>query len=155
MPKDSLLGSNASIRHLDEVYVKATSFLGNFLCQKTDPWRILLILDLTGRLRIVLWCPNEDWRQARNQCEEALAAVCGPYWSANVIRGRTDDNHPDSSWQEDAWNQAQRLELAAPRLRVLQRHRAKSAWFEGPTDPPWPGGEKCCTIAMFSPSRAA
>lgn len=147
MPEDRSL--DGSTLHFDEAYAHAVSSVDHFLRQKTDPWRVLLITDLTGRLRIILWCPDEDWEHGRDQCSETLAVACGPYWSDNVIRGYTGGDHPDSYWQESAWNQAKKPGLASQSLRVLQRHRAKSGWFDGPTDPPWPGGQNDATIALF------
>ena len=139
---------DGSTPHFDEAYANAVSSVDRFLRQKTDPWRVLLITDLTSQLRTILWCPDEDWKQGRDQCSETLAVACGPYWSDSVIRGRTGADHPDSCWQEAAWNQAKPASDSQS-LRVLQRHRAKSAWFDDPTDPPWPGGQHDSTIALF------
>lgn len=144
-----LLAANGPIRHFDDAYANAVASLGDLLQTKADGWRALLIADLTGRLRIILWCPPGSWDEGQRSFAQAMISACGPYWSGDVVQGRTGNDHPDASWQEEAWDQAERVEGPCHRLRTMQRHRAKSAWFDTPNDPPWPGGENSCTIALF------
>lgn len=139
---------NGPIRHFDDAYANATSLLEDLLRNKTDAWRAILIADLTGRLRIILWCPKKEWEQGQGHLGQSMASACGPYWSRDVIRGHTDKDHPDTPWQQEAWKRAESIGESG-RVRAMQRHRAKSAWFDGPLDPPWPGGGKSCTIALF------
>lgn len=140
---------NGPIRHFDDAHANAIASLGDLLQTKADDWRALLIADLTGRLRIILWCPPESWNEGQRSFAQAMISACGPYWSGDVVQGRKDKGHPDASWQEEAWDQAEIVDGPCRRLRTIQRHRAKSAWFDTPNDPPWPGGENSCTIALF------
>ncbi len=144
-----LPAANGPIRHFDDAYANAIASLGDLLQTKADDWRALLIADLTGRLRIILWCPRGNWDEGQRSFAQAMISACGPYWSDDVVKGRTDKDHPDASWQKEAWDQAEIVDGPCRRLRTIQRHRAKSAWFDSPNDPPWPGGENSCTIALF------
>lgn len=137
------------VRHFDEAHANALAFLDEMLAARADDWRAVLIADLTGRLRVVLWCPDVDWNIAQDRCSRALTAACGPYWSGDVVQAQTDGDHPDSRWQEDAWRRATIDDSVCPRVRFLPRRRAKAAWFDGPTEPPWPGGKNECTIVLF------
>ena len=135
--------------HFDDAWTKAVSDLSQFLQQKPDTWRAVLIADLTGRLRVILWCPKGDWASARQQVHSVMADAGGPYWSQGIVRGEASERHPDATWQTQAWGQARSVSGACDRLRILTRHRAKAAWFDAPSDPPWPGGQDECTIALF------
>lgn len=137
------------IRHFDEACANAIESLKELLRHRTDAWRAVLVADLTGRLRVVLWCPDEDWNMANDRCGQAMVVAAGPYWSGDIVRGHTATDHPDTAWQEAAWNRATSIGSGGPRVRLLQRRRAKSAWFDGPTDPPWLGGATRCAIVLF------
>ncbi len=143
------LAARRSIRHFDEAHANAIASLKELLRHRAAAWRAVLITDLTGRLRVVLWCPDEHWDMAQHRCIQAMTAASGPYWSGDVVQGQTDNDHPDTAWQEAAWKQARSIGSACPRVRILPRRRAKSAWFDGPTEPPWPGQANNCTIALF------
>lgn len=136
------------IRHFDDAYANATASLEDLLRNRANTWRAVLIADLTGRLRIILWCPKKSWSEGLCQFARAMTSACGPYWSGDVVQGHTDKDHPDTAWQAVAWDKAEQLGDLR-RVRTMQRHRAKSAWFDSPLDPPWPGGKKSCTIALF------
>lgn len=142
------LAPNGPIRHFDDAYANATVLLEDLLRNKTDAWRAILIADLTGRLRLILWCPKKEWEQGQDQLGQSMASACGPYWSGDVIRGHMDKDHPDTPWQREAWKRAEGIGENG-RVRTMQRNRAKSAWLDGPLDPPWPGGGEKCTVTLF------
>lgn len=138
-----------SALHFDDAWAESMSGLSRLLQRKPGAWRAILIADLTGRLRVVLWCPEGDWASAQGEINGVMTDVGGPYWSRGIVRGEVGERHPDVTWQTLAWKQARSVSGLCDRLRVLARHRAKAAWFRAPGDPPWPGGQDECTIALF------
>lgn len=135
--------------HFDDAWTEALPGLSQFLQPKPDAWRAVLIADLTGQMRVILWCPREDWASAQEEVHAVMAALGGPYWSGGIVRGEVGERHPDATWQTLAWEQARGVCGLCDRLRILARHRAKAAWFHAPGEPPWPGGQGECTIALF------
>lgn len=142
------VAASESAFHFDDAWTRAISRLSQFLHSKPDAWRVVLIADVTGRLRVILWCPKDDWASGCKEVHDVMADACGPYWSQGVIPAE-DIEHPDGVWQNRAWKRSSGVPDAHDRLRVLQRHRSKAAWFDEPTDPPWPGGPTESTIALF------
>ena len=86
-------------------------------------------------LRIILWCDKNGLESSSNEIDSTLREVCPDYWSKSVIPGQSGD-HPDKGWQDDAWEQARRHQKT-DNLRILEKHLAKSGWFEAPPHPPW------------------
>lgn len=139
------------MQHLDEAREAAESAIAAFLTDRTsESWRVLLVVDVFGRLRVVLWCP--DWKRnfdtASADLAAQLASDAGAYWSGEVLRGVKRSELPDGLWQDDAWASA--LPIAADaRGRVLERHRAKTGWFEAPSKPPWRAGKGSPAVVLF------
>jgi hypothetical protein len=125
------------MRHLDEARRAAIENLGGFLRDKPAAWRVLLVEDVRAQLRALLWCPKKSWEAARDEVRARLAADAAPFWSGVVLRGaQKKGDLPDGPWQHAAWEEAN-LVAGQPHLRVIERHRAKTAWFNPPSDPPW------------------
>ncbi len=145
---DKAVAMRESAFHFDDAWREAKSGLSQFLLGKPGAWRAVLIADVTGRLRVILWCPKGDWASGRKEVHRVMADAGGPYWSQGVIQAE-DREHPDVAWQNRAWERASGVTDADDRLRVLKRHRSKAAWFDAPAEPPWPGGQDECAIALF------
>lgn len=124
--------------HLDEARMRAESAVKEFLADKGPGWRVLLIEDVFARLRAILWCPdaNRNWEEGHTGLDERLNAAAGVYWSKELLQGSKKTKLPDGPWQNEAWGAADVVE-GTEQLRVLERHRAKTGWFEGPLEPPW------------------
>lgn len=135
--------------HMDEAHGRAEEFLLEFLDAKGGDWRgrVLLIKDVSARLRAILWGPS--WEEERRAIDEGLRRVSQAYWSGSVLRGRPPERAPDGRWQDDAWRRAGSIE-GSGRLRVLERHLTKPGWFQAPGAPPWPATEADApAIALF------
>ena len=134
--------------HMDEAHGRAEEFLLDFLDAKGGDWRgrVLLIKDVSARLRAILWGPSRE--EERREIDDGLRRVSQAYWSGNVLRGQPP-GEPDGRWQDDAWRQARPAE-GTGRLRVLERHLTKPGWFQAPGAPPWPATEADApAIALF------
>ncbi|MCH7528283.1 MAG: P-loop NTPase [Candidatus Marinimicrobia bacterium] len=136
------------MQHLDEARRAAEQVLAEFLRGKSRNWRVLLIEDVLARLRMVLWCPKKDWDPSAEEIRQKLAEVSPAFWSGDVIQGSEPKKLPDGPWQAEAWEEARDVE-SATKLRVLARHRAKTGWFEGPTEPPWALRKREPAIVLF------
>jgi len=136
------------MRHLSDARKAAEQTLTKFLSGKAAKWRLLLIEDVSARLRAILWCPKNDWESAREDVDRMLRGTSGAYWSQNVLRGRAKEDQPDGPWQADAWENARNVEGTSG-LRILERHRAKTGWFEAPGEPPWRIGKDEPPIGLF------
>lgn len=138
--------------HLDGARTDAEQAIAAFLASKgaVKGWRVLLIVDVFARLRVVLWCPDpkKNWAGARDELTKAVAGAAGVFWSQDVLRGSTRQELPDGPWQDEAWEAARPIN-GTDRLRVLERHRGKTGWFEAPAEPPWPLTRDVPAIVLF------
>ena len=123
------------MQHLDEAHVRTEDYLSKWIDKKTGGWRILVVKDVLGMLRIILWCSKKDWESSRIEIDHELMKISTEYWSRSVLQGQ-QKNHPDGAWQSEAWKKAERYE-GTDKLRIMDRHLSKSGWFEAPSEPPW------------------
>lgn len=138
------------MKHLDDARRDAEQAIADFLASKGKSWRALLVVDVFARLRVVLWCPDpkKNWESAREELAHALADAAGAFWSQDVLQGWKKGELPDGPWQDEAWAAAQPVE-GTDRVRVLERHRGKTGWFEAPAEPPWPLTNDAPPIVLF------
>ena len=123
------------MQHLDQAHDHAASTLVEFLRDKPTGWRILLVKDVSARLRVILWAPEKEWESVGAAIDKKLSEAAAAYWSGSVIRGRKS-NHPDGMWQADAWKGSKSHE-GTDRFRIVERHLSQTGWFNAPTRPPW------------------
>lgn len=137
------------MQHLDDAHARAERELAAWLADKAtgSKWRALLVKDVLAKLRVVLWCPADQWEPARTEINHKLREAATVFWSGSVLQGRTG-RHPDAGWQEKAWAQAA-LHDKGDRLRVLERRLGKTGWFEAPDAPPWALRGKAPAIVLF------
>lgn len=127
------------MQHLDDAHASAERELATWVAGKPDrrDWRVLLVKDVLAKLRVVLWCPPDQWERGRTEVDHKLREAATVFWSGSVLQGRTG-GHPDAGWQKKVWDQAQSpSQDEGGRLRVLERRLGKTGWFEAPDAPPW------------------
>ena len=136
------------MQHLDDAHARAERELAAWVGRKPNgKWRVLLVKDVLARLRVVLWCPSDEWESTTAEVDRTLREAATAFWSGSVLRGRSR-NHPDGGWQEEAWTQAG-LRDEDGRLRVLERRLGKTGWFEAPDAPPWALRGRAPAIVLF------
>ena len=116
--------------HFDEALAAIEEMASDALCGLPSLARVLVVADLFGRLRLVLWGEDSSVLRFGADLEARLGERCGAWWSGAVLRG----DEQAMIW-EPAWEEARTLR-GDRRLRVLARHRSRTSWFVD-TDPVW------------------
>lgn len=130
--------------HFDEAKQAAIETLrecSKRMCYREDS-RTLLVVDLFGKLRIVLWSVDET----PTELQETLASRCGPWWTGEFIHIGTAPL-PTSNLYEEAWQSARRIEDDAC-FRVHDRHRSRTAWFAD-VDPARRTSKRHASVIVF------
>lgn len=120
--------------HFGEARARAIDIVRSHVAREERVVRALLVTDLFGRLRLVLWTDAETFDAARRALHPELAYACGDWWTGDLllVSGR-DEN---ASLWNDAWEEARPDETEA-RLRHLSRHRSRTGWFADRDAPLW------------------
>lgn len=127
--------ATSNFLHLDEARRAALDALEKLTDHEPEGTRAVLIDDLFGGLRVALW-PARDVGVAELVAlvDKELRACAGTAWSGKVWVEHKEASAADKLVLDAAWTQS------APyteRLRILDRVRNRTAWFEPPGDPPW------------------
>jgi len=117
--------------HFDEARQQAIDAAKAILATTSEKTRAVLIDDLFGRIRLVLWAHDAGLVE---RLAAELQRAGGEYWSGEVWDA-THAKKPDREVYERAWKEA--VEEIPGKLRVLDRHRSRGAWLAAPRKPPW------------------
>jgi hypothetical protein len=131
----------AKFIHFDEANTAAIHITRKWLSQ-TRNVDALLLTDLFGKLRILVNPEAET-----DGLTQELGQICGLWWTGEVVQM----GHLDEIGREiyaRAWESA-RVDEHEHRLKLLNRHRSRTAWFVGPVDPPWLAPEAGPPIIVF------
>lgn len=152
--------------HFAEARAHAMDIVRSHVADTTRIARALLVTDLFGRLRLILWTDAEAFEAARAALHEKLARACGDWWTGDMLLASETDE--GARLWNGAWEEARR-DATEARLRHLSRHRSRTAWFadrnaslwEAPPGPPlvvfysFKGGlGRSTTLASFAIQRA-
>ncbi|MBI4562775.1 MAG: hypothetical protein HY724_12085 [Candidatus Rokubacteria bacterium] len=121
--------------HLDEAKRAAIEHVKHCVHEVSGIERALLGVDLFGKLRVILWASPEAFEQAQARLRADLESACGRWWTGEVLSA-TEVTESDRTLWEHAWDEA-RAQPDIVRLRILDRHRSRTAWFLGVSDPLW------------------
>jgi cellulose biosynthesis protein BcsQ len=139
---------NKSISHLDEGRSNSITLLTRMIEEEPDIERAVLIEDIFGMFRVVLWCVKDCRADLQTRIDAEFFQAAGPFWSREIWIG-PGKAKADQMIFDRAWNEGYEL---APKLRFNERHRAKGGWIHAPIDPPWPiaeGEEQSPPIVSF------
>jgi hypothetical protein len=132
--------SQARFIHLDEAKQTAFEHLKRYVEEETEIDRALLAADLFGKLRVVLWALPAIVEKFQAKLRVDLESACGQWWTGEVLNASEAVESDRALW-EGAWNTA-RAHRDLERLRILERHRTRTAWFVDVSDPLWDTSEK-------------
>lgn len=103
---------------------------------------LLLITDLFGKLRLVVF-PDGDMQELAEQ----LSAACGPWWTNECLRANQLDIAAGQMVEQA--RRSAHSDSEQPRLKLLERHRSRTAWFAGLQSPPWRAPEDGPPVVVF------
>lgn len=129
--------------HFDEAKAAAVAAVKEWIRAAPSEIRALLILDLLGKLRLVLW---GDAGVDTASLEATLDERSGPWWTGEVLRVSKLDPVMQQVY-DNAWSAA-RPNVDESRVRVHDRHRSRTAWFTD-VDTPWAAPEGGPPIVVF------
>ena len=126
------------MRHLDEARETAVAALTALVSTDQRIQRMVLIDDLFGLLRVVVWVSAADSDSVRTSINRLLhdEGNLGPYWTGDVWVS-SNASAADTVVYDAAWNTAQ-VVPGTETLRIADRHRSRVSWFAEPVDSPWP-----------------
>jgi hypothetical protein len=133
--------------HYDEAKKAATGWLQAWVGRTGTVERALLVSDLFGKLRVVLWAAEGVFEAARPELQRALEEGCGSWWTGEILPLDRLTGADRRIW-EDAWNEA-RSDPETDRLRHLDRHRSRTAWFVDSSTPVWQASEQGPPAVVF------
>lgn len=131
----------AQFMHFDEARRATAETIREWL-SRNENTEALLLVDLFGKLRVVL-SPEGDAETLGAQLQE----VAGPLWTGETLQAN-QLHDVNRKIFEQAWGEA-RSDEDESRLRILERHRSRTAWFSGPINPPWKAPEEGPPIVVF------
>ena len=134
--------------HYDEARQEAIEAARAFLRSTPQAEKLVLIDDLFGRIRAVLWCcepqPDAPGERSRDdiamELATALAAAAGPYWPGMEKGGlytAWSCSPADLQVYDLAWSEGEQDPEERTRLRIADRHRSRGAWLRPNLKPPW------------------
>ncbi len=130
--------------HFDEAKEAAIGAAGAWIGAQAPKVQGMLIVDLFGKLRLVLRTGGDA---DASGLEQDLVTQCGAWWTGELLNIEELDVVTRQVY-ESAWQTA-RLDDDEPRLRILDRHRSRTAWFSRSVEPPWPAPEEGPPIIVF------
>ena len=130
--------------HFDEAKHAAVGVTGAWIGAQTAEAKAMLIVDLFGKLRLVLWGVD---RALATDLERDLATQCGVWWTGELHAVGQIDKVTRKAYDK-AWQSA-RVDESEARLRILDRHRSRTAWFAGALEPAWRAPQDGAPTVVF------
>lgn len=95
--------------------------------------RAVLVDDLFGRVRAVVWGDKGQEAIHRKQVSEGLQQAAGSFWAGEIWHA-AGASKADQLVYQRAWDEGHAL---TDRLRLADRVRNRTAWFSPIGEPPW------------------
>lgn len=130
--------------HFDEAQPAAISTVREWLHADRCPERVLLVFDVLGKLRLIMWGRAE---REFTGLDTALREACGPWWTGEILD--SEDSQQTAAFTDPLWNAARR-DAEDARMAVLDRHRNRTGWFLPPREPLWPATEGPAIVVFYS-----
>jgi hypothetical protein len=120
-------------KHFDEARNDALDAMRRLLEEEPSIERAVLIDDLFGRIRAVIWGPKESAKAHEELVSHRLRDAAGSFWAGELWLGaRASD--ADQLVYDRAWDEGH---VVNDRLRLADRMRNRMAWFAPLREPPW------------------
>jgi cellulose biosynthesis protein BcsQ len=134
---------NIPQKHFDEARRGAAEQLRTLVEHQKIIERAVLIDDVFGKIRMIVWITQELAPDLKKSIINALAGATGPFWSGEILiapgKSEADRIMFDRAWKESS-------EITS-KLRRADRHRTRGTWLGAPSEPPWPIDETRSVVA--------
>jgi len=137
----------AAFIHSDEARSAAAKAVRDWLGAEPDTTSALLLVDLFGKLRVVLFSKGNSAIGDVAPLIDGLAHVCGPWWTGDALAASSLDENTRSIFV--AALEASRPDEAEARLHIVDRHRSRTAWFSDTAPQPWAAPKDGPPIIVF------
>ncbi len=122
-------------RHLDEARAAAVESLSALAAASDEIERAVLIDDLFGKLRVVLWQASQKHDPALvARLESAMTEAGRQFWTGTIWIASAATGPADRLLYDAAWEAGR---VVTPKVRLDDRHRNRTAWFSRFRQPPW------------------
>ncbi|MCI0690546.1 AAA family ATPase [candidate division KSB1 bacterium] len=124
---------NIPRKHFDEARHDAVERLRTLVEHEKIMERAVVIDDVFGKIRVIVWAPQESASNLKKRIADALAEAAGPFWSGEtwIAPGKSEADRP---MFDRAWNESSEI---SSKLRSADRHRTRGAWLGTSSEPPW------------------
>lgn len=133
--------------HYDEAKRAAADAVKDWVRNDPKVERVLLVSDLFGKFRLLLWGPSASVEAAEQTLQLRLEKDCGYWWTGEMLHASAAGEAHERVWG-GAWKQS-RLDPDEPRFGTLDRHRTRTAWFADADEPLWSFPEAGPPIIVF------
>lgn len=121
---------------MDEARKNAIDLLCDLMKRESHIERAVLIDDLFGSLRVVLWTKKDaQIDQIQKEMDEQMAQVSSPFWTGEIFFA-ADGTDVDRLFYDGAWEEG-RPANQEETLRVADRYRSRGSWLHAYANPPW------------------
>jgi MinD-like ATPase involved in chromosome partitioning or flagellar assembly len=119
--------------HFDEARHSCIESLQNLCDSEAAIERAVLIEDVFGKIRAIVWLSRDASEELRNRIAAELSESGKEFWAGDlwVPDGETAS---DNTVYEAAWEQGNEV---TSKLRRAERYRSKGFWLNPPTEPAW------------------
>jgi cellulose biosynthesis protein BcsQ len=123
-------------RHMDEARKNAIESLCDLIKKERDIERAVLIDDLFGSLRVVVWTKKGAASDPiQKLINEQIAQVSSPFWTGEIFFA-SEGTDVDRLFYDSAWEEG-RPANQEDILRVADRYRSRGSWLNAYGNPPW------------------
>lgn len=123
-------------RHMDEARKNAIDTLCDLIIKEKDIEQAVLIDDLFGSLRVVVWTKKGAASdQIQKLIDEQMAQVSSPFWTGEVFLA-SEGTDVDRLFYDSAWEEGRPVDQEDT-LRVADRYRSRGSWLRAYGNPPW------------------
>jgi hypothetical protein len=129
--------------HFDEARMAAEQLVRSWLERTPQVKRALLVGDLFGKLRLLIWT---DTAIDSDALQGELSEACGAWWEGPAVCVHDFDEVSQNVYLE-AWRGAANGDS---RLAVADRHRNRTGWFVDVPVPLWPASLEPALVVFYS-----
>jgi cellulose biosynthesis protein BcsQ len=134
-------------KHMDEAKQWAIEFFRRLVEENDKVEKIVLIDDIFGWLRAVIWLNEGDKDLLFSTANAELKDEASPYWSGEIYFASSEDE-ADNIFYKSSWDEGVEDETCK-KLRIADRYRSRGSWLRAVAEPPWEVESETPPILVF------